>query len=107
MGLPEKKIEILVRKEMPADMAAIRAVNQAAFAQTQEADLVDRLRKNCRDLLSLVETVDRRPYPFQAGEDFRRDRFDRRRGSRSGRGGSSGSKTGDRSGVNQRRYKEA
>ena len=45
-------MKIKVRKETLADIAAIRAVNQAAFAQAQEADQVAKLRKNCRDLLS-------------------------------------------------------
>jgi putative acetyltransferase len=43
-----------VRPETPADHAAIHALNAAAFAQPDEADLVDRLRAEGAVLLSLV-----------------------------------------------------
>lgn len=45
---------ITIRQEMPGDASTIRRLNEAAFGQTDEADLVDALRKNCDDLLSLV-----------------------------------------------------
>ena len=45
---------ISIRRERPVNMAAIRAVNEAAFGQTTEADIVDALRNACPDLLSLV-----------------------------------------------------
>ena len=45
---------IQVREETREGILAIRAVNQAAFARTQEADLVDSLRGNCRKVLSLA-----------------------------------------------------
>ena len=45
---------MIVRPEASADVAAIHAVNQAAFAQPDEADLVDRLRAEGVVLLSLV-----------------------------------------------------
>jgi putative acetyltransferase len=44
----------VVRDETPADVAAIRAVNEAAFGGAQEADLVDALRHDGDLLLSLV-----------------------------------------------------
>jgi putative acetyltransferase len=45
---------VTIRPETPADIPAIHAVNQAAFAQPDEADLVDRLREESAVLLSLV-----------------------------------------------------
>ncbi|MGE0061943.1 MAG: GNAT family N-acetyltransferase [Xanthobacteraceae bacterium] len=45
---------LAVRDETLADVAAIRAVNEAAFAGAQEADLVDALRRDGDLLLSLV-----------------------------------------------------
>jgi putative acetyltransferase len=45
---------VRVREELPEDIDAIRSVNTRAFGQTQEADLVDKLRRDCSDLLSLV-----------------------------------------------------
>lgn len=43
-----------VREEQPRDRSAIREVNIRAFGQPEEADIVDRLRQNCTELLSLV-----------------------------------------------------
>jgi len=48
---------ITIRQEQPQDLKTIRAVNRRAFGQTQEADLVDRLRQHCHDLLSLVAVM--------------------------------------------------
>jgi len=48
---------IEIRDEQPKDMEAIREVNVRAFGQMQEADLVDKLRQNCDDLLSLVAVM--------------------------------------------------
>ena len=45
---------IRVREEQSDDIPAIRKVNERAFGQPQEADLVDKLRRNCNDLLSQV-----------------------------------------------------
>ncbi len=45
---------IVVREERPDDIAAIRKVNEEAFGQPAEADIVDKLRERCSDLLSLV-----------------------------------------------------
>ena len=48
---------IVIRQEQPQDLKTIREVNRRAFGQTQEADLVDKLRQNHRDLLSLVAVI--------------------------------------------------
>ena len=48
---------IKVRKELPEDKEAIHAVNTSAFGQDQEANLVNKLRQNCRGLMSLVAVV--------------------------------------------------
>lgn len=45
---------ISIRREQPQDVRGIREVNISAFGQPQEADIVDELRQNCTDLLSLV-----------------------------------------------------
>jgi putative acetyltransferase len=47
-----------IRREYPEDIAAIRAVNEAAFEESAEADIVDALRDACADLLSLVAESD-------------------------------------------------
>lgn len=46
-----------IRKERPDDVATVREVNQRAFGQDQEANIVDALRTNGGALLSLVATV--------------------------------------------------
>ena len=45
---------ITIRQEQSKDLKTIREVNRRAFGQTQEADLVDKLRQNYHELLSLV-----------------------------------------------------
>ncbi len=45
---------MLIRLESAADQAAIRALNQAAFETSAEADLVDALRRDARPFISLV-----------------------------------------------------
>jgi len=45
---------ITIRKEASDDSQQIRIVIQSAFGQTEEADIVDKLRKNCRKRISLV-----------------------------------------------------
>ena len=45
-----------IRIERPGDAAAIRIVNEKAFGQSAEANIVDSLRENCRDALSFVAT---------------------------------------------------
>jgi putative acetyltransferase len=49
---------ISIRRERPEDIAAVRAVNEAAFEQTTEADIIDALRDVCPDVLSLVAESD-------------------------------------------------
>ncbi len=49
-----------IRREEPRDGKGIREVNLLAFGQPQEADVVDRLRQDCPDLLSLVAVRDDR-----------------------------------------------
>ena len=44
----------IVREEVPEDINAVRSVNLWAFGRAQEADIIDKLRQNCGDLLSLV-----------------------------------------------------
>jgi putative acetyltransferase len=45
---------IIIREERPEDIEAIRKINEEAFGQPAEADIVDRLREACENLLSLV-----------------------------------------------------
>jgi putative acetyltransferase len=47
-------IDFTIRSETPADAAAVRCVNEAAFPTSEEADLVDALRAEGVVLLSLV-----------------------------------------------------
>ena len=49
---------LLIRHETPADILAIRAVNEAAFETGAEAALVDALRENAKFTLSLVAAVE-------------------------------------------------
>jgi putative acetyltransferase len=49
---------VTIRAEQPADAAAVRRVNERAFGQPAEADLVDRLRQSCADAVSLVADDD-------------------------------------------------
>jgi putative acetyltransferase len=46
--------DIVVREERPDDIEAIRGVSDKAFNQPDEGSIVDRLRDNCDDLISLV-----------------------------------------------------
>ena len=50
-------IMILIRKEKTSDRQTIREINEFAFGQGEEADIVDALRQNCDELLSLVAVV--------------------------------------------------
>jgi putative acetyltransferase len=43
-----------IRQEQPEDITAIRMINELAFGRPEEADIVDKLRENCSDTLSLV-----------------------------------------------------
>ncbi len=47
-----------VRPEKLNDRAAIRSINERAFGQPTEADIVDTLRARCADHVSLVAEVD-------------------------------------------------
>jgi putative acetyltransferase len=50
--------EILIRPEQTEDIDAIRRVNELAFEQSAEAEIVDRLRQNEDDIISLVAIRD-------------------------------------------------
>lgn len=45
-------------EETPEDSAGVRNVNRLAFNGTYESDVVDRLRENCPEILSLVAKKD-------------------------------------------------
>jgi putative acetyltransferase len=45
---------VRIRDERPGDVDAVRAVNRAAFETSEEADLVDALRRAASPLISLV-----------------------------------------------------
>ena len=49
---------MLVRYESEEDIAGIREVHEQAFEQSLEADIVDALRKHCKDIMSLVAEND-------------------------------------------------
>jgi putative acetyltransferase len=49
---------ITIRPESPDDAAQVRRVNELAFGQPAEADLVEKLRHACADSLSLVAEDD-------------------------------------------------
>ena len=49
---------IQIREEIFQDTDAIREINEKAFGQSQEANIVDRLRANCEGLVSLVALHD-------------------------------------------------
>ncbi len=51
---------IEIRPEAAADRAAVRRINELAFGQPNEAELVDSLREGARPLLSLVAVEDGR-----------------------------------------------
>ena len=48
----------MIRPELPADTAAVRRVNEAAFESPDEADLVDRLRERAASYLALVAVLE-------------------------------------------------
>lgn len=50
--------EITIRQERPGDERAVWHVNSAAFGQPDEADLVDRLRKQAGPYLAFVAEVE-------------------------------------------------
>lgn len=49
---------LTIREERPGDRASVRHVNEAAFGQPDEADLVERLAADGAVLLSLVAETD-------------------------------------------------
>jgi len=49
---------VVIRHEAPEDVAAVRRVEEQAFGRTNEADLVDALRRRCAFTLSLVAVKD-------------------------------------------------
>ena len=50
------KAAISIREEKTEDIQAVREVNEAAFGEPTEANIVDKLRRRCEGLLSLVAT---------------------------------------------------
>ena len=53
-------MSITIRKEDPKDIRQIQEVNERAFGQPQEANIVESLRRNCKEILSLVAVNDDR-----------------------------------------------
>jgi putative acetyltransferase len=49
---------LTIRPELPEDRAQVRRINELAFKQPMEADLVDRLRESCAEAVSLVAEDD-------------------------------------------------
>jgi predicted N-acetyltransferase YhbS len=45
---------ITIRTEHPEDIPLVRIINEQAFGQPAEANIVDRLRQTCPECLSLV-----------------------------------------------------
>lgn len=51
------ELSVTIRAEQPDDIPAIRVVNDRAFGQPDEANIVEALRSSCDELLSLVALV--------------------------------------------------
>jgi putative acetyltransferase len=51
---------VVVREEMASDVPAVRHLNEEAFGQSVEANIVDKLRVSCDRLVSLVAVRDDR-----------------------------------------------
>jgi len=49
-----------IRQELPEDINDIRALNEKAFGQPQEANIISKLRNNCEGLISLVATENKK-----------------------------------------------
>ena len=45
---------MIIRLEQQSDISEIRELNEKAFGQPQEANIVDNLRENCDEILSIV-----------------------------------------------------
>jgi len=54
-------MNIEIREERDGDREVIRRINEVAFGGMEEADIVDKLRQSCSNLLSLVAVVDELP----------------------------------------------
>ena len=52
---------ITIRTENPQDSADIRKIHELAFGREEEADIVDKVREDCPDLLSLLALDDGKP----------------------------------------------
>jgi len=51
---------ITIRFETTSDIKSIRQINELAFGQPDEANLVDKLRQSCQNILSLVAELDKK-----------------------------------------------
>jgi putative acetyltransferase len=49
---------IEIREEEPKDYDSVRIVNDLAFGQSEEGHIVDKLRKACKETISLVAVFD-------------------------------------------------
>lgn len=49
-----------IRQEQPEDFQAIRTINEKAFGRPEEANIIEKLRSNCPDILSLVAVCEDR-----------------------------------------------
>jgi len=49
---------IKIREENKADVTGIREINVKAFGQSEEADIIDKLRSNCTLFISLIAELD-------------------------------------------------
>lgn len=58
MSSTDRASLMTIRPERPEDAPRVRQVNELAFGQPAEADLVERLRQACADSLSLVAEDD-------------------------------------------------
>jgi len=45
---------IVIREELPEDAPAVRTINEQAFGQPEEANIVEKIRANCPGVLSPV-----------------------------------------------------
>ena len=54
-------VMVTIRKEQPSDIPAVHAINEEAFGQPTEADIVDAIRAACPDALSLVALTGEEP----------------------------------------------
>jgi len=58
-----------IRSEKPQDFAGVRELNQLAFDNGPEADLVDLLRSECKEYMAFVSVLnlpDPQTYDFSA-----------------------------------------